>query len=402
MHYQELEELAMQWKGKVCIVGAGMIGKTWGYDLVTAAGFEVDFYYDNHIPANRVILHDISTISFEEMLSYQDHILIWVAASEKNKWRLELQLKNAGFTNIIILDYILLHEVCESVLETKNTYVHTKYQNIVDDTIFLKRQFAYRVGYQLNLDEPKTLNEKLQWLKLYDRKAIYTTMVDKYEVKDYVANLIGEEYIIPTIAVLNDFDSIDVNQLPQQFVIKCTHDSGSVIVCKDKTDFDWHGARQKIERALKRNFYWVGREWPYKNVIPRIMIEQYLADCEYEVLPVYKFFCFSGKPELVQLIQNDKQSDECVDFYDLEWNKLELQQIYPNSSGIANKPEQLEEMIQLATRLSAGYSFIRIDFYVVNGQVKFSEYTFYTDSGFGKLKPEDWDWKLGEKIMIGG
>ena len=165
--------------------------------------------------------------------------------------------------------------------------------NWIPDSIVLKCIYRSELNKKLNLNNPKTFNEKLQWLKLYDRKDIYTTMVDKYEAKKYVAGIIGEEYIIPTIGIYNSFDEIDFDKLPKRFVMKCTHDSGGIIICKDKSNFNKVLAKKKIEKSLKKNYYYGGREWPYKNVKPRIIIEEYMEDKKHHELRDYKIFCFN-------------------------------------------------------------------------------------------------------------
>ena len=259
---------------------------------------------------------------------------------------------------------------------------------------------AYASNLDINLDNPKTYNDKLQWLKLHDRRPEYTTMVDKYVAKDYIASKIGAEYIIPTLGVWDKFDDIDFDLLPDKFVLKCTHDSGGLIICRDKSKFDVKEARNKIQRSLKRNYYWMGREWPYKNVKPRIIAEEFMQDSRSENLPVYKIFCFDGIPYLIQNIQNDKQPSETIDYFDTNWSLLDLRQGFPNSERPLKKPELLGEMLDIAKKLSFGHSFLRVDLYNVNGKIYFSEFTFYSDSGFSKFEPDEWDLKLGEKIKL--
>ncbi len=253
---------------------------------------------------------------------------------------------------------------------------------------------------ELNLENPQTFNEKLQWLKLYDRKPEYTVMVDKYAAKRYAAERIGEKYIIPTLGVWDRFEDVDFDLLPDQFVLKCTHDSGGLVVCKDKSMLNRTQAEKKISKSLKRNFYLRCREWPYKDVPPRILAEKYMQDRDFEVLNVYKIFNFDGVPKLIQVIQGDKTKNESIDYFDTAWNKLELRQNFPNSKKALPKPDTLEEMLTLARKLSAGHSFLRTDFYEVNGAVYFSEFTFYSDAGFVPYKPEEWDYKLGSWLTL--
>ncbi|MDY6367320.1 MAG: ATP-grasp fold amidoligase family protein [Clostridia bacterium] len=270
------------------------------------------------------------------------------------------------------------------------------------DDKYLKTVFKSKIGRELDLDNPKTFNEKLQWLKLYDRKPIYTKMVDKAEAKKIVAEKIGEEYIIPTLGVYEKWDDIDFDALPDSFVIKCTHNSGGLIVVKDKSKFNRKSAKKKIEKRLKTNYFYGSREWPYKNVKPRIIIEKYVeSDSDIsESLIVYKIFNFNGQSEIIQTVLNDKRKNESINYYDTEWNKLDLKQNFPNFDGEIKKPKSLEKILSLARTLSQGVAFLRTDFYEVNGKILFSEFTFYSDSGLQKFYPEEWDYKLGELIKL--
>ena len=275
--------------------------------------------------------------------------------------------------------------------------------NWMSDEAFLKRKFRLKMGYELDLDNPRTFNEKLQWLKLYDRKPLYTKLVDKYEVRKYIAEKIGEQYLIPLVGgPWNSPDEIDFDALPDQFVLKCTHDSGSVIVCRDKSGFDIENAKNSLRKHLKRNYSFLCREWPYKGVAPRIIAEKYMEDRSSENLNVYKIFCFNGKPKIFQTIQNDKTPQETIDYFDTEWRLLNLRQNFPNSLIPLKKPVVLEKMLELAAKLSSEFAFIRTDMYEINGEVYFSEFTFYSDAGFAKFEPEDWDGKLGSWIELPG
>lgn len=269
------------------------------------------------------------------------------------------------------------------------------------DEKFLKYKYKLVFGHKLNLENPQTFNEKLQWLKLYDRKPIYTTMVDKYAVKKYVADRIGEEYVIPTLGVWDSFDDIDFENLPNQFVLKCTHDSGGLVICRDKDSFDKKEAKRKIRKCLKRNYYWSGREWPYKDVPRKIIAEKYMEDSKTGELRDYKFFCFNGEPKAL-FIATDRQSDRetCFDFFDIEYNHLPIINGHPNAQTIPQKPENYVEMIKLAKILSADIAHVRIDFYEVNGRVYFGEITFFQNSGFVPIEPKEWDEKLGDWIEL--
>lgn len=270
----------------------------------------------------------------------------------------------------------------------------------LNDKNYLKIKYRLEMGKKLNLDNPQTFNEKLQWLKLYDRKDIYTTMVDKYEAKKYVANIIGEEYIIPTLGIYDKFDDIDFNSLPNQFVMKCTHDSGGIIICKDKSMFNKKQAEKKINKHLKKNYYNNFREWPYKNVKPRIIVEKYMQD-NFTELQDYKFFCFNGKPYMILVCSNRNGNYKNTDFFDTDWKKLNLTRAnYQNSKEKIVKPQKLEKMVEIAEKLSQNTHFLRVDLYEINGKVYFGELTFFPSSGFEGFKPEIYDNKLGNLITL--
>ena len=274
---------------------------------------------------------------------------------------------------------------------------------LLPDKLYLKYKYKKTFGKKLNLKNPKTFNEKLQWLKLNNRKDIYTMMVDKYEVKEYVSKIIGEEYIIPTLGIYNKFDEIDFTKLPNQFVMKCTHDSGSVIVCKDKKKLDKEEVRKKIDKSLKNNYYYQGREWPYKNVKPRIIIEPYLEDKETKELTDYKIYSFNGTCDYVMTCCDRFKGDTKFIFFDSNWNlKNDLTKDgikYGNNLKI-DKPKNLEKMFEFASILSTGIPFIRVDFYECNGKLYFGELTFYPSSGFDANRLEKTDQIFSNNLKI--
>lgn len=253
-----------------------------------------------------------------------------------------------------------------------------------------------------NWKNPQTFNEKLQWLKLYNRNPLYSTLVDKYEVKRYVAKKIGEEYIIPTLGVWDSFDDIDFNSLPNQFVLKCTHDSGGLVIVKDKSNLDVNAAKEKIEKSLKRNFFWQGREWPYKNVKPRIIAEKYMVDINGE-LKDYKFFCFNGKVTYLFIAsdRNKEDSEVKFDYFDIDFNRLNMRQaIHPISNYKIEQPDNFDKMKELAEKLSRGIPQVRIDLYNINNMIYFGEYTFFHHGGLVPFVPESYDLEWGSKIVL--
>ena len=272
--------------------------------------------------------------------------------------------------------------------------------NLLPDKVFLK--ILYRVNFdkKLDLKQPKTFNEKLNFLKLYDRNINYVNMVDKYEAKKYFSNLCGEQHVIKTLGIYKKIEDIDFSKLPNQFVIKTTHDSGGVFIVKDKKDCDFNLLKQKISKRLKINYFKKYREWPYKKIKPRILIEEFVR-CNEAVLPVYKFFCFNGKVKIIQAIQNDKTQIETIDYYNENWEKLNLKQNFPNSESGLKKPANFSDMVRMAEKLSVGFPFLRIDFYNADDNILFSEFTFYSDAGIIKFEPEEWDSILGSYIDLG-
>lgn len=267
--------------------------------------------------------------------------------------------------------------------------------------MYLEWLFPKMVGYKLNLENPQSFNEKLQWLKLYDRNPRYTKLVDKYEVKKIVADCIGAQYVIPTIAVWNKTSNIDFESLPQQFVLKATHDSGSTIVCKDKDNFNKREAVKKLKCALKNNFYYAGREWPYKNVKPRIIAEKFIGNPKDDDLIDYKLMCFNGRV-MCSFVCSDRYfgSGLKVTFYNNDWEKMPFERHYPSSEKEIYKPNNFKKMMELAEQLSIGIPFVRIDFYEVNGIIYFGEYTFYPGGGTEEFTPLEWDYKLGSWIRL--
>lgn len=273
----------------------------------------------------------------------------------------------------------------------------------VPDSLWLKYLYRKTLKKPLNLKNPRTFNEKLQWLKLHDRNPLYTQLVDKYGVREYIKEKIGEEYLIPLVGgPWNSFDEIDFSKLPDKFALKCTHDSGSVIVCTDKNDFDMDAARKKLTRALKGNFYYGGREWPYKNVQPRIIAEQYMEDGNSDELIDYKFYCFDGVFKFLyvsQGLQNHKTAR--ISFLTPDWELAEFRRMdYRPFDDVPSKPSQFENMKRLVNVLSEGFHFIRVDLYEINGRIYFSELTFSPCSGFMPFEPEEWDKKVGDWLIL--
>lgn len=270
----------------------------------------------------------------------------------------------------------------------------------VPDTIHLSLEYKIRIGSFPNLTNPKTFNEKIQWLKLHDRNPLYTKLVDKYAAKEWVANRIGPQYVTETYACWNRAEDIDISGLPERFVLKTNHDCGGIAICRDRSSFDLEAARKKLAKHLRQNYYWGGREWPYKNVTPCVFAEEYLESNDSDGLPDYKVMCFGGNARCVFTCTGRAEGDLRVDFYDLDWNHLPFTRHYPNADASPEAPSCLREMLALSERLAEGIPFVRVDFYEVANSLYFGEMTFYPGSGFEEFSPEKWDENLGSWIEL--
>ena len=273
--------------------------------------------------------------------------------------------------------------------------------NMMADDKYLKKEYLLWCGKELDLNNPRTFNEKLQWLKLYDRKDIYTSMVDKYEAKLIVAEAIGKEYIIPTIGIYERFDDIDFSKLPNRFVMKCTHDSGGIVICKDKKNLDIKTIRKRFNSLLKNNFYYQHREWPYKNVRPRIIIEKYMEDNK-KSMRDYKFFCFNGEPKIMYISEGlEDHKTAKMSFYDMNMNITTCRRKdYKPLDYKPKKPANFDKMKMFSSILSKGIPHLRVDWYEINGKLYFGELTFSTCAGMVPFADEVWNIKLGDYIDL--
>lgn len=268
---------------------------------------------------------------------------------------------------------------------------------IVDDRTYLSFLYATSFWKKMHWDNPKTFNEKMTWLKVYGRDPKYTTMVDKYAVKSLVVSLIGKEYVVDNYAVADDWNEIDWALMPDQFVIKCTHDSGGAFICKDKKTFDFVGIQKIIEANLNTYNYNIAREWPYKDVPHRIIVDRLLDDHTGNELRDYKFWCFNGKPTYMYCTVKAKQIYE--NFYDMDFHPVMIDHGFPRHQPEFERPECFDEMRRLAEKLASGIPFVRVDFFQVEGKVYFGEFTFF-DWGAHRPFKGDWDRKLGEMIKL--
>lgn len=275
---------------------------------------------------------------------------------------------------------------------------------ILSDRIFIKLMFYHRVGYWCNLKNPQTFCEKIQWLKLNNKRTDFTKLVDKVDSKRFVESIVGNEYIIPTFGVWDHFDDIDFSKLPDGFIIKCAHDSSKGVVVKDKSLINVVSLKKRMEHFQRRSYFMHNREYPYKDVPHRLIAEQFMVNGTDKELKDYKFFCFNGKAEFCQLIA-DRTTDETIDFYDRNWNHQEFIGLNPKvhqAFDLEKMPVNYQEMLEVADKLATAinHPFVRIDLYNVNGKVYFGEITFFPAGGFGSFRPNIWNKKLGQMLNI--
>ena len=271
---------------------------------------------------------------------------------------------------------------------------------IRNDERYVRWSYFLATHQHLDLDTPKTFNEKLQWLKLHDQRPEYTMMVDKYAVKEYIANILGKEYVFETLGVWNDFDDIDFFQLPNQFVLKCTHDSGGLIICRDKAKLDMSAARNRIKHCMRKNYYYASREYPYRDVPHRIIAEPLMVDESGVELKDYKIFCFNGTPKMIE-VDFGRFSEHQRNIYDTNWMLMDLELKYPRNPSLEiDRPAHLDEMLEIAGRLSQDIPHVRVDLYYINGKIYFGELTFFHGSGYESFRPEKWNEKAGEWLGL--
>ena len=376
-----LEEIRRLLFGKkILCFGAGLLGGLW-YNELIASGHNVVGFIDNDIKkqdADFLGLPVYSAKRFGEIKSDEMCVIVTVANSDS------------------ILEIVRLLEEKYDMRNGVNLFVfNLPSESCVSDADYLKFLFKNKMGRTLNLDAPKTFNEKLQWLKLYDRKPVYTKMSDKYETRGIISKIIGDDYLVSLLGVWDKADDIDFESLPSQFVLKCNHDSGSAVFCRNKNNFDIINAREKLNECLGRNYYWHGREWAYKDIKPRIICEEYLGDDPID----YKLMCFNGKVRC-SFTCSDRKTGLKVTFYDASWKRMPFERHYPSSKIDIPKPKRYDEMVVIAETLSEKIPFLRVDFYLVGERLILGELTFYPGNGHEEFTPDEYDYMLGEWLHL--
>ena len=281
------------------------------------------------------------------------------------------------------------------------TYISGFIARALPDKLYLSIKYRVHMGYWMDWRNPKTYNEKLQWLKVFYRRRDFSIMVDKAAAKDYVANKIGRDYIIPTIAIYNSVDEIDFDKLPEKFVLKCTHDSGGLVVCSDKKILNKSAAMKKMASALKKSYVVQNREYPYAFVPKRIIAEQFMEEPEYGELRDFKFYCFDGVPQYLLVASGRQKKQKRFDYFDMKWNHWPVyDEGCPNNDVMPEKPKNFEKMIEIAKVLSEGIPHVRVDLYNIDGKIYFGELTFFDGSGINIYVPREYDSIFGKYLKL--
>lgn len=283
-----------------------------------------------------------------------------------------------------------------------NQHENYKMAPRIPDWIYIKAWYKNRTGQKLHIVRPKELNEKMQWLKIHDRNPEFSSMADKAIAKEYLKKMIGDQYIIPTLGVWDSFDDIDFNKLPNEFVLKCTHDSGSIVICRDKPTFDMEAAKAKLNDRLSRNYFWGKREWPYKNVKPRIIGEPLLKNKDGSPLVDYKFYCYGGKPRYFMYSLGEAEHNVRNHKFDMDLNSIDYKfKVKPAISvDEIHLPSNIREMIKLVEKLCKGIQHIRVDLYNIDGKIYAGELTFFSGAGILNICSKEYSDELASYITL--
>ena len=399
MKYEKLRELKEKNEmARVCLFGAGLIGSTWAYDLLNAMGFRIGFYCDNKLESGQEIREGIKTIPIEELYAMKENVLVFITVSDKYQQSIKDQLEKNGIYNTVGVNYSFMQIFIESLVEMNNKQLNEQFKCILDDAEYIKGQFKYRFGYELDFENPRTYNEKINVDKLNNRTPYKTRLADKFLVKDWVKEQIGEKYVTKLYGVWDDANDIDFAALPTAFVLKVNNASNKNIIVKDKKCIDYAQVRKQLNEWKGENMAYYGRELQYKDIVPQIICEEYLegvADNIYD----YNVYCFHGEPEYIWCIKGSHKPDCQASFYNKKWEMQPFSYGYPKDNVLAPKPEKLEEMLSLSRILCKDFPHVRVDWYIMpDGRVLFGEMTFTTWAGLKHFVPEEYDAYFGSLI----
>ena len=399
MKYEQLKELKEKnGDAKVCLFGAGLIGSTWAYDLLNAMGFHIAFYCDNKLGEGVEVRDGVKTILTEELYTMKDHVLVFITVSDKYQQSIKDQLEEHGIHNTVRVEPLFMQIFIESLLDRNDERLNEQFKCVVDDAEYLKGQFKYRFGYDLDFENPKTYNEKINVDKLKNRDPFKTKLADKFLVKEWVKEKIGEKHVTKLYGVWDDANDIDFDTLPTAFALKVNNASDRNIIVKDKKCIDQDPVRKQLNEWKRVNLAYYGRELQYRDIVPKIICEEYLegvADNVYD----YNVYCFHGEPEYIWCIKGSHKPDCQASFYNKNWEIQPFSYGYPKDNVVAPKPEKLDEMLELTRVLCKDFQHVRVDWYILpDGRVLFGEMTFSTWSGFKHFVPEEYDAYFGALI----
>lgn len=407
MKYVELENVIRNTEGKyICLFGAGLIGCTWAYDLLKQMGCRIDFYCDNNKEADLVIRDEIRTISLEALYSLKENVLVFITVGSKNQESIRNQLKKNGVHSIVQMDYLFLQIFIESLNDTDDLNLKKKFQFILDDEEYICRQFKYKLGYELNIKNPTTLNEKIQWLKINDRKPIYTQLADKFLAREFIKEKFGEEYLVPLLYTTSDWRDIIPDNIPNEpCIIKTNHSSGDYQIIRDRGTIDWKKIRMKYEKELMKNFYYANREFQYKNIKPMIIIERLLMLSNGKIPNDYKLHFFNGRCEFIYC-SIDREGANYRKVYDINWQPLEfawaseVKNLKSQQGPDIPRPGSFEKMLNIGYEIAKNMKYVRVDFFDVDGKLYCGEITLHHGAGYDAFYPEKYDLYYGQKLSL--
>lgn len=400
MNYKKLEQIGKLNK-KICMFGAGRLGRSIMYDIIASAGCMVFCFFDNNIKPNTIVRDNIAVHPIEELYDNKEDIILFVSVTTKTSILIENQLKENDISDYFVMDNIFYQSFINSIIQSTDCFVKERYKMLIDDVEFQKRKFFFMNGEELNLEAPKTFNEKLNWMKLFNRNSIYCHLADKYEAKQYAAKTIGIDHVIPTIGIWNKVEEIDFNSLPPKFVLKCTHDSESVIIVNDKSSINLDEVKKQLEKALQFDYYLLNREYQYHDIPRKIIAEPLFVDESGTELKDYKFYVFKGETKLIEVDFNRFKGLRRRNLFTTEWNALEGSIAVPQDNSFKiRKPIFLENMINDARKMASDIPFVRVDYYITTDNYFFGEMTFFPGGGNSKITPRSLNLQLGDWITL--
>ncbi|GFI58908.1 hypothetical protein IMSAG025_02372 [Muribaculaceae bacterium] len=405
MNCEEFIRLSREWKGNVCLCGAGEIGGTWAYELISNAGFHIIFYCDNYRTGETLNNLDIKKPEF--LYANASDLLCFITVGVKISKQIEKQLKQNGVLNTFIINDInCINELARFVDENPATQINEKLKRVLSDEWWISRQFKDVFGYFPDLQNPKTMNEKLQWLKLNDQKPEYELLVDKYRVREYIAQNFGSDYLVPLLYVTSDYEELSEDKIPDTHcIIKSNCSSHDFEIIRSKKDIDWEKLKLKYKKVFESNFYYVARERCYKEIKPLLLVEKLLETEEGKIPNDYKLHFFNGKCEFVYC-SVDREGMDYRKIYDVNWNELVFDWSTSDKNHIPKKgpdipqPVSFGKMLEIGKKIAEDKRYVRVDFYDVHGKLYCGEITLYHGAGYDRFIPNEYDLIYGKKLIL--